>query len=167
MLLHDLVPVAPFDVGACDACRLGMSGKWCDALQPTQAPILWRQPFAPAVQALLLTSKCPHGSLTITDLELTAATIAHKDVLVQRRLLVHERTLWLASDNRAAVSWATKGSSTSAFARAYLLCRNALHQCTLRYVARHHHIPGTVNAMANDASRLWHLTDAALLTHFN
>ena len=44
---------------------------------------------------------------------------------------------------------------------------DALHQRTHRYVARTHYIPGPVNAMADDASCLWHLTDTDLLTHFD
>ena len=163
--LRELVPVAPSDIGACDACRHGMGGVWFDAIAPTTPPIVWRQAFAPAVQAALVTADCPHGMYSISDLEL-AATIAHKDVLARHRD-VNERTIWLASDNKAAVSWATKGSSTSASARAYLLRLDAFHQRTHRYVARVHHIPGTVNAMADDASRLWHLPDIDLLTHFN
>jgi hypothetical protein len=117
------------------------------------------------VRAALITSDCPRGTLSISDLELTA-TIAHKDVLVQHRA-TQERTLWIASDNRAAVSWGTKGSSTASSARAYLLRLNAYHQRTHRYVARLHYMPGPVNSMADDASRLWHLNDADLLTHFN
>jgi hypothetical protein len=80
---------------------------------------------------------------------------------------VVERTLWLATDNRAALAWSTKGSSTSVGPRSYLLRYNALHQRTHRYVAVHDHIAGAANVMADDASRLWHLCDCALLTHFN
>lgn len=92
--------------------------------------------------------------------------IAHKDALAQHCDVV-ERTLWMATDNRAALSWSTKGSSTSTSARAFLLRYNALHQRTHRYVALHDHIAGTANLMADDASRRWDLTDDDLLTHFN
>ena len=164
--LGELVPVFPSDTGSCDACRMGMGGVWFDVLDPSAAPIVWRhQPFPPAVQADLVTAHHRGGSLSISDLEL-AGTIAHKDVLATARH-VQERTLWLAGDNRASLSWATKGSSTSSSARAYLLRLNALHQRAHRYVARHHFIPGVFNSMADDASRLWHLNDHALLTHFN
>lgn len=140
-------------------------GVWFDALDPQTPPVLWRAPFSPLVQAALVTAHNPRGCVSISDLEL-AATIAHTDVLVQTRP-THERTLWLASDNKAAVSWATKGSSTAASARAYLLRLSALHQRSHRYLARHHYIPGPVNVMADDASRLWDMNDEALLTHFN
>ncbi len=91
--------------------------------------------------------------------------IGHKDVLASQAD-VAERTLWIATDNRAALAWSAKGSTTSTAARPYLLRYNALHQRQHRYVAAHDHIAGKANVMADDASRLWHLDDAALLSHF-
>lgn len=165
--LRELVPTAPSDVGACDACQLGMGGVWFDATTPASPtqPVLWRMRFPDRVRNALVTSSNPTGTLSISDLELTAV-IAHKDVLAQH-CDVAERTIWIASDNQAAVTWATKGAATSVAARAYLLRFNSFHQRTHRYVARHHYIPGSVNAMADDASRLWSLPDDELLTHFN
>ena len=162
--LRELVPVSPSDSGSCDACRRGMGGVWFDLLQPDAAPIVWRAPFPTLIQEELITADHPTGTLSISDLELVG-TIAHKDVLAQARH-VHERTMWVAGDNKASLSWATKGSATSDRARAYLLRLNALHQRAHRYVARHHYIAGAANSMADDASRLWDLDDAALLTHF-
>jgi hypothetical protein len=52
-------------------------------------------------------------------------------------------------------------------ARAYLLLLSTLHQRQRCYAARHHYILGPVNAMADDASRMWHLSDDALLTHID
>ena len=138
---------------------------WFDALDPHAAPIVWRQRFAPAIAVSLATSENRTGTISISDLEL-AGVLAHNDVLALDRD-VRERTMWLASDNRAAVAWATKGSATSLAARSHLLHMNALHQRAHRYVARHHYIPGPVNLMADDASQRWDLSDTALLTHFN
>ena len=163
--LMELVPLAPSDIGACDACRHGMGGVWFDALDPAAPPSVWWQLFPTAVQRDLVTADHREGTISISDLELTGL-IAHRGVLAHHRH-VHERTMWIAGDNRAALSWANKGSSTSTSARSYLLRLSALHQRQHRYVARHHYIPGPVNAMADDASRLWHLSDDALLTHFN
>ena len=162
--LQELVPTPPSHVGAADACRLGMGGVWFDATGHA-APIVWRHPFPSRVAADLVTTAHPRGSISISDLELTAL-IAHKDILA-RSTDVRERTLWLASDNRAAVSWSQKGSSTSITARAYLLQFNALHQRKYRYLVRHHYIPGPVNAMADAASRRWDLSDDVLLTYFD
>lgn len=163
--LRELVPVSPSDVGACDACRLGMGGVWFDLLDASTHPIIWRAAFPPAIQGALTTFDNPRGTLSIGDLEL-AGTLAHQEVLASTRHTA-ERTIWLGSDNTAAVAWATKGSVTSNAARAYLLRLSALQQRHYRYHPRYYHVPGQVNAMADAASRRWDLTDTQLLSHFN
>jgi hypothetical protein len=105
----------------------------------------------------LVTADCRQGTVSISDLEL-AATIAHKGVLATTRH-VHERTIWIHGDNRAALAWASKGASTTSTSRAYLLRLNSLLQRHHRFLPRHHYIPGSLNSMADDASRLWHLSD--------
>ena len=161
--LRELVPARPSYIGACDACQLGMGGVWF----PTDGtpPLLWRQAFPTRVRQALVSFANPTGTISISDLEL-AAIIAHKDVIARTRPVV-ERTLWIATDNRAALAWSDKGSATATSARAYLLRLNALHQRQHRYVATHNHIAGHANVMADDASRLWQLTDTDLLTHFD
>ena len=160
--LRELIPTTPTYMGACDACQAGMGGVW---FGPDTPPILWRQPFPRSVQRALATDAQPPGFLSISDLEL-AALLAHKDVLASVFPLA-ETTIWTASDNVAAVSWSTKGSLTSLAARAYLLWLNALHQRQHRYYAAvQHHIACKANVMADDASRLWHLSDSDLLSHF-
>ena len=163
--LPELVPTYPSDIGACDACQIGMGGVWFDTLDPNTPPVLWQQRFPEHISADLVTSENPQGKISISDLELTGV-IAHKDVLAATRE-VWERTMWIASDNQAAVAWAAKGSATSVAARSYLLRINALYQRAHGYVSRHHYIPGPVNAMADDASRRWDLSDQALVSHFN
>jgi hypothetical protein len=162
--IQELVPTSPSNMGACDACQVGMGGVWLTSTE-SSPPIVWRQRFPVHVANSLVTSDNRNSLISISDLEL-AGILAHKDILA-RTHDIRERTVWIASDNRAAVSWATKGSATSLAARAYLLQYNALHQRHHRYLARHHYIPGPVNAMADDASRRWDLCDADLLTHFN
>jgi hypothetical protein len=163
--LRELIPTAPAYVGACDACQWGMGGVWFSTTGNPHTPIVWRQSFPLRVRQALVTYENPTGALSISDLELTAL-LAHKDVLAQHHP-VAERTLWTATDNRAALSWSNKGSATATSARAYLLRLNSLHQRQHRYVATYNHIAGKANAMADDASRLWHLNDAELLTHFD
>ena len=160
----ELIPKGePVAIGACDASRQGMGGVWFTHDLP---PIVWRAPFPPAIQAQLTTSENRTGSLSISDLEL-AGTLAHKHVLAIALPSIAERPIWLAGDNRASLAWATKGSSTSTAARAYLLRLNALHQRHYRYVPQHSFIAGKANVMADDASRRWDLTDSALIAHFN
>jgi hypothetical protein len=162
--LQELVPTSPAYVGASDACQHGMGGVWFHTTDSTQPPLVWRQPFPPPVGQALVTASNPRGAVSISDLELTAM-LAHKDMLA-RHADIRERTIWMVTDNRAALSWSDKGASTSIAARSYLLRYNALHQRQHRYVAVHNHIAGVANVMADDASRLWSLTDAALLAHF-
>ena len=97
--LHELVPTLPIAIGASDACQRGMGGVWLDA-HSRSPPIVWRQAFAPHVSADMVSDRNPRGSLSISDLELTAI-IAHKDILAHARD-VRERTIWIASDNQAA-----------------------------------------------------------------
>ena len=163
--LRELVPAHPSYIGACDACQAGMGGVWFSTSAHDTVPILWRKAFPTRVRQAMVTYENPSGTISISDLEL-AALIAHKDVLASSRP-VAERTLWTATDNRAALAWATKGSATATSARAYLLRFNSLHQRQHRYVATGNHIASQANVMADDASRLWHLNDDQLLTHFN
>ena len=92
----------------------------------THAPIVWRAPFPPQLQAALVTWENPKGTITNSDLEL-AATIAHQDVLVHTFDL-RERTIHTGSDNTPAVYWQRKGSTTTTKPPAGLLRLQALHQ---------------------------------------
>jgi hypothetical protein len=164
--LREIVPTAPTVVGACDASGQGMGGvAFVPGPHGKEIPWLWRAPFPPDIQAQLLTYDHPGGTITNSDLEL-AGTIAQHDILV-RGMEVAEKTLYTLSDNTPAVSRQTKGSTTTDGPAAYLLRLQALHQRQHRYMTQHSHIPGQANVMADACSRLWHLTDTQLLTHFN
>jgi hypothetical protein len=141
-----------------------MGGVWLSA-DPAFQPILWRAEFPPEVQATLITESNATGTVTNSDLEL-AAQIAQQDILVQQHDC-RERTVSTLTDNIPARSWQRKGSTTTLGPAAYLLRLNALHQRHYRYLGLSDYIPGPVNSMADDASRLWHHTDTALLHHFN
>ena len=105
------------------------------------------------------------GKITNSDLEL-AGTIAHDDVLAST-VPVHHLTTCAFSDNTPVIAWQTKGSTTTSGPAVYLLQVSALHHRHFRYKTELHHIPGDLNAMADNCSRLWHLTDDELLTYFN
>ncbi len=96
--LQELVPTAPTDINACDACQQGMGGVWFDTLDPTTASIVWRERFPSFVVHIFVTPDNPKETVCISDLEL-AGMIAHKDVLAQARD-VAERTMWLATGKR-------------------------------------------------------------------
>ena len=42
-----------------------------------------------------------------------------------------------------------------------------MHQRVFRYQQRMFYLPGDANGMADDCSRLWHLSDEELVRHFN
>ena len=176
--LAEIVPTPPSYFGAMDAAKQGMGGVWFPpgpavplAISPytahrLQQPCLWRSPFPLTVQQDLVSFKNPNGTVTNSDLELTG-TIAHDDILACAVPVAHLATCSL-SDNTPAVAWRTKGSTTTTGAAVYLLQVSSLHQRHFRYDKPElHHIPGTINQMADDCSRLWHLSDSQLLHYFN
>jgi hypothetical protein len=164
--LREIVPTPPFVIGASDAAGPGMGGV---AFLPLSGgghqPVLWRAPFDQPTQQSLVSWTNPTGSISNSDLEL-AGTIAQHDV-VTHALDTREKTVYTLSDNTPAAAWQSKGSTTTTGPAAYLLRLQALHQRQHRYASRVSHIPGVSNCMADDCSRLWNLTDDALLSHFN
>jgi hypothetical protein len=195
--LYEIVPQThPELLGAQDACGFGMGGVWFPAThqlpsRPTTAspssanempvdnascsplaassrdegPILWRARFEPDIVNDLVSFANPTGNVTNSDLELAAAVVQN-DIAVHN-YDVRERTIASGSDNTPAVAWQAKGSTTTTSAPAYLLRLQALHQRFHRYFHSAFYIPGDVNIMADDASRLFNLSDVSLLTHFN
>jgi hypothetical protein len=181
--LYEIVPQPdPELLGAQDASGLGMGGVWfaasskllerpallsshIDHLPSSTGPFLWRARFPVDVSNDLVSFANPNGTVTNSDLEL-AASIVQLDVAAHA-FDIRERTVATGSDNTPTVAWQQKGSTTTVSAPAYLLRLQALHQRFHRYYASSFFIPGKLNAMADDCSQLWHLSDSALLTHFN
>jgi hypothetical protein len=170
--IAEVVPTEPTHVGASDAARPGMGGVWVPPIQssPTLSPeamppLVWRQPFPDHIQASLVSFANPKGSITNSDLEL-AGVLCHQDIIAHHADC-RERTLATLCDNTPAVAWLKKGSVSNNSSAAYLLRVLALHQRHHRYLTEVSHIPGVLNTMADDASRLWHLSDSAFLSYFN
>lgn len=158
----ELVPGVPIHIGACDAAQAGMGGVWFPEKGP---PLVWRHAFPPYVQRELVSYANPSGTITNSDLEL-AGTISHQSVLSDNYDVAGETTHTFC-DNTPAVAWQEKGSSTTTKHRAYLLRLAALRQRRTRVHARIQHLAGKRNVMADDASRLFHLSDAEFLQLFN
>ena len=169
--IAELIPSEPRCIGATDAAGHGMGGIFfiptgeATPAQPTYHACVWREPLPSTVQSKLTTFDNPSGTITNSDLEL-AATIAHHDV-VAHYTAMREATIATLHDNTPALFWQRKGSATTKGPAAYLLRLQTLHQRHYRYVATHDFIPGVLNAMADEASRLTHLSDASFLAHFN
>lgn len=165
--IAELVPSDPKVVGACDAAGTGMGGVFFvpDVTGTGTTPHLWRSAFPQHVQDVLVSFDNPTGTVNNSELEL-CGNIAHHDIVAQTTDL-RERTIATMSDNVASVYWLRKGSTTTTKPPAYLLRIQAHHQRFHRYIPRHDYIPGPKNSMADDCSRLWHLSDSQLLAHFN
>jgi hypothetical protein len=182
--LYEIVPQPdPELVGAQDASGEGMGGVWFPSTNrllerpdgisssaesttsKSLGPLLWRSRFEPSTIKELVSSSNPSGSVTNSDFEL-AAGLVQNDIAAQT-FDIRERTIASGSDNTPTVAWQTKGSTTTTSAPAYLLRIQALHQRFHRYQASSFFIPGQLNAMADDCSRLWHLSNDELLAHFN
>ncbi len=130
-----------------------------------QLAVLWQAPFSTEICHQLVSADNPTGMITNSDLELLGA-IAHQAVLAAT-MSIAESTNALLNDNTATIHWLCWGSVTSSKAAAYLLHLHALHSCHHRYITTYDYIPGPANTMADNCSHLWHLSDDALLTHFN
>jgi hypothetical protein len=164
--IAELVPDHPVAIGPHDASGQGMGGAWLPATTASNlSPLIWRAPFPSSIQDALVSDSNPLGSINNSQLEL-AGNIAHQDVLIQH-VNCAQRTIVPLGDNISQVAWQHKGSVTTLGPTAYLLRLNSLHQRHFRYLAKPDYIPGPVNVMADDLSRLWHLSDSQLLSYFN
>ncbi len=132
---------------------------------PSEQGYVWRHPFPDDVQNDLVSTDNPKGSTTNSDLE-------HTGLLAQVSLMgvshdIRYATISNGSDNIAAVSRVRKGAVTSEGPSAHLCNYACMHQRQHRYYHHAYYVPGPANVMADDASRLQHLTDEEFLSHFN
>jgi hypothetical protein len=164
--LQELVAQPPCLYGTTDASGQGMGGIVLPpSNQPTAPPLVWRLRFPTTVQQNLVSSTNPNGTVTNSDLELAATIIQHDAVC--HTYDVREQTIHTGTDNQATQVWQQKESTTTNAVPAFLLRLQAIHQRFHRYLPRHSYIPGKLNNMADDASRLWPMNENELLTHFN
>lgn len=160
--LEELVPGEDRYIGSCDAAKPGRGGVWF--LDNNEA-VVWRSPYPKEVQERVVSFDNPKGTLTNSDLELEG-TILHQHV-IGKLAKVQGETTYTGCDNSPAVAWRTKGSSTTAKARAHLLRIAAAQTRYQQALHRIGHLAGIHNQMSDDASRLWELNDKEFLTYFN
>ena len=154
-------------------CRTGSSAAGRGPTVASQAPrrpvslrpILWRYKFPEDISSQLVSWENPKGKITNSDLEL-AGILGHNMVLAQLTDL-SELTTATGTDNLPALSWSTKRAVSSTGPASYLLRLQSMHQRLHRYQLRSFYIPGLANKMADDCSRLWHLSDSDLLAYFD
>ena len=69
----------PTHMGFCDASGIGEGGVWMNPYR-SGASLVWRHPWPPNIIAAIIPDRNPEGTLTNSDLEITA-------------LVLHEATL--------------------------------------------------------------------------
>lgn len=171
--IAEIVPLLPSALGFHDASGAGAGGVWFPSHtigsrmknKNTLHPLLWRYKWPQDIVDNLVTEDNPSGTITNSDLEL-AGGLLHLDVIAHC-LDVRERTIVSKTDNLATLFWERKGSATNAAVTHQLLRLFGIHQRFHRYVPRHDYISGPSNPLADDSSRLFHLSNRELLTHFN
>ena len=173
--IAELVPLLSSAIGDHDASGKGAGGVWFphESLDPrgdptkvpSHDPLLWRLEWPQDIIDKLVTEKNPTGTITNSDLEL-AGGLLHLEAICQH-YDVRERTLLSRTDNLATLFWQRKGSATTHKVPAHLLRLFGIHQRYHRYVPRHDYISGVSNPMADDASRLFYMSDAEFLAYFN
>ena len=133
--------------------------------QSQHHPIVYRMLFPPEIRSTLVSSTNPNGDINNSDLELAGSFVHHAAVV--ENYDVRERTVASFADNTPTIYWQRKGSVTSTSAPARILRLQALHQRRFGYVPRHDFLAGIDNKLADDASRLTHLSDTLFLKYFN
>ena len=159
--LAEVVPQEPTLLGSTDAAKPGMGGVYFDA---DGRSYVWRFPFPEDVQAQVISSSNPGGTVTNSDLE-HCALIAQAGLMSTTHDTAYA-TLGNLTDNTPARSRVHKGAISDDGPAAQLCTIAALHQREHRYCHQAWYIPGPANVMSDDASRLQHLTDAAFLAHY-
>jgi hypothetical protein len=155
-------------LGASDASKTGMGGFWVPTtrLPHTMPPLIWRHHFPDKISHRLTTRDNPAGNLSINDLELMALIQAY-GIATQEFPPSHPGTYLCATDNTAAHSWVTHGSTTTERAPAHLLTILATLTCTTSCTLESTFTASNTNTLADFCSRSFHLDDAAFLKHVN
>ena len=171
--IAELIPLLASTLGYHDASGEGAGGVWFPhhSLSPRGSssknphqPIVWPNRWPQDIIDSLVTESNPSGTINNSYLEL-AGGLLHLDAIAQH-YDVRERTILSKTDNLATLYWQRKGSATTTKPPAYLLRLFGIHQRYHRYVPRHDYISGVSNPMADDASRLFHLTDSQFIQYF-
>ena len=149
--VRELVPGVPDYVGHCDACVVGAGGVWHSGTDPLN-PTVWRVRWTQKIKEKFITTSNPHGTLSISDLEM-AGLLIHYMVLESFMQLRHKH-IGAYCDNTPTVSWAYKFASKRSIIGGRLLRILALRQLISRSsplltVS----IAGATNNMADVSSR--------------
>ena len=120
--------------------------------------------FHPEVQAALVSHSNPYGTITNSNLE-------HAVVICQTAVMANDHdvrhcTILTGTNNTPTISRVNKGTVTSEGPAAGLCHLACAHQRHHRCCLKVGFLPGEVNVMSDDSSRMQHLSDTELLSHF-
>ena len=149
---------------ATDASKAGIGGVIFDLTKQVE-PIVWRKSFPVKIQSHWVSDVNPRGDITNSDAKLCGFFGGH-DVCAQNYDVRH-RNITNFCDNTPSVEWSLKGLVSRDSQVEYFLRLLALHHRFYRFVSTVTHIAGDTNSMADNASRLWKLSDKEILAHFN
>ena len=163
--LADIVHQEPTHLGFCDASGLRVGGVWLDPAR-TGNNLVWRLPWPPDIAENLLLSTNPQGKITNSDLELAALVLQEATLLqaVPKASMTAPRS---GSDNTRTVSCCTHEAYMTNPVVADLLRISTLHSRKFFLNPSVFYHPGQENCMANDASRLFYLSDTDFITHMS
>ena len=162
--IAEVVRHPPSICQATDATKAGMGGVILDLTKRAE-PIVWRHPFPVEIQSIWVSDVNPQGDITNSDAELCGLIGGHG--VCAKNYEVRHQNITTCCDNTPSVAWYLKGSVSRDSHMEYLLRLLALHHRFYRFVSTVTHIVGDTNSMADDASRLWQISEKELLAHFN
>ena len=163
--LAEIVQRLPTDLGYTDASGIGGGGVW---LNPNADGIhhVWRLKWPADIQADLVSFTNPAGRITNSDLEL-AALVLHESTFPTVCKSAAWRAPLTGSDNTPTVAWTFKEAATINPVVANLLRIRSIANSNSSISPAVFYHPGHLNTMADDASRLFQLTNPSFLSFFS
>jgi len=163
----DLLP-APADYGGfCNASKEGAGGVWI-GLGKSLPPVVWHVKFPPEIQAELVSHTNPRGKISNSDLEMLG--LFFQWLVLEKFVDLAHAHVAIWCDNTPTVTWASRLLATKAVKAAQILRMLAMRmmECQASPLTTLH-VPGTLNTMADFASRSFEQfpSDREFLTEFN
>ena len=150
----ELVPQPLRFLGYCDASGAGAGGIWT-ALDGTFSPIVWRVAWPDAIRERLVSWENPKGNISNSDLEAGGTLLQYLVLECITDSLRHQQAA-IGCDNTPAVSWTSKGNSSSSMVASRLMRAYTTRQRQQESApCLTFHIAGQENRMADDASRMF------------
>jgi len=158
---YELVLHPPSWIGGHDAANTGMGGSF---FSPTGEFFVWNSEFTPTTREMFITWDNPTIDLTIKDGELAAQVL---QLAILSTFIQHLDHLLNGVGNISSRTWVRRISVSHPGASRPLLRYVAWLRRRYTFVSSLSYYPGVLNIMADAASRLFHLSGAALLAHFD